>query len=323
MAKVAVIGCGHWGKNLVRNYAELGALGAISDSSSELANKFSTQFGAPALDFEAVLESNCDGVVIAAPAPLHASLSQQAFAAGKHVFVEKPLAMTLEEADEMIGAAARAKRHLMVGHLLQYHPVFARLRDMVKRGDLGELRYVYSNRLSLGKIRSEEDVVWSFAPHDISMILSLVGRNVKTVHCKASDILQPGISDTASLHINFENGINGHVSCSWLHPYKEQKLVVIGHRAMAVFDDTMDWDQKLAVYDHIIDMGENPPVPQKSEVRYEKVPQGEPLKAECQYFLDLIDQQAAPLTDGAEGRRVLQVLAAASESIETGETIDA
>lgn len=321
MAKVAVIGCGHWGKNLVRNFADLGALVAISDSNSKLAAQFSTQFNLPALDFETILEGDCDGVVIAAPAPLHASLSQKAFLDGKHVYVEKPLAMTLDEADAMIEAAVRAERHLMVGHLLQYHPVFARLRDMVRQGDLGTLQYVYSNRLSLGKVRSEEDVVWSFAPHDISMILSLAGQDVKTVNCEASDILQSGISDTANIHITFENGLKGHVFCSWLHPYKEQKLVVIGDKGMAVFDDTQDWDQKLAIYDHAMDMDETPPVPQKSEVRYAKVPQGEPLRAECQYFLDLLDGQADPLTDGAEGRRVLQVLAAASSSIESGKTI--
>lgn len=321
MAKVAVIGCGHWGKNLVRNFAELGALGAISDPNSELANQFGTQYNVPAFDFEDILDGDCDGVVIAAPAPLHASLSQKAFAAGKHVYVEKPLAMTLEEADAMIEAAAFANRQLMVGHLLQYHPAFARLKDMVKSGALGELQYIYSNRLSLGKVRSEEDVIWSFAPHDISMILSLAGRVAKKVNCEASDILQSGISDTANIHITFENGLRGHVFCSWLHPYKEQKLVVIGDKAMAIFDDTMDWEQKLAIYDHAIDMDETPPVPDKSEVRYEKVSQGEPLKAECQYFLDLIDGQADPLTDGAEGRRVLQVLAAASASIKSKETI--
>lgn len=318
---VAVIGCGHWGKNLVRNFSELGALHAISDPDAALAAQFSADFDVPALDFDAVLDSDCDGVVIAAPAPLHALLAQRAFKAGKHVYVEKPLAMNLEEADLMIEAGHQAGRHLMVGHLLQYHPVFARLRDFVSRGTLGELQYVYSNRLSLGKIRAEEDVVWSFAPHDISMILSLAGRDVKTVRCEASDVLQVGISDTASLHICFENGLKGHVSCSWLHPYKEQKLVVMGDKAMAVFDDTMDWDQKLAIYGHEIDMQASPPVSQKADVRYEKVPQVEPLKAECQYFLDLMAGQVEPLTDGAEGRRVLQVLAAASASIESGETI--
>ena len=323
MKTVAVIGCGHWGKNLIRNFAELGALESISDPNTELANQFSTQYNVPAHDFEVILDGDCDGVVIAAPAALHASLSLKAFAAGKHVYVEKPLAMTLDEANAMIDAAAHANRQLMVGHLLQYHPVFARLRDMVSQGKLGALQYVYSNRLSLGKVRSEEDVVWSFAPHDISMILSLAGRDAKTVNCEASDILQSGISDTANIHITFEDGLKGHVFCSWLHPYKEQKLVVIGDKAMAVFDDTQAWEQKLAVYRHKFEASQMPPVPNKADVDYVTVPEGEPLRAECQYFLDLIDGQVSRLTDGAEGRRVLQVLAAASASIDSGEAVHA
>jgi len=321
MMKVAVVGCGHWGKNLVRIFSELGALQAICDSDAALAEKFSLDYEIPALDFDTVLGSDCDGVVIAAPATLHATLAEKAFAAGKHVYIEKPLAMTLGDADRIIAAGQHAERHLMVGHLLQYHPVFACLREMVAQGKFGELRYIYSSRLSFGKVRAEEDVVWSFAPHDISMILSLIGHNVESVRCEASDILQAGISDMASLHLRFENGLKAHVSCSWLHPYKEQKLVVIGDKGMAVFDDTMDWNQKLAVYDHEINMQVSPPVSRRADVQFEKVPKGEPLKAECQYFLSLMAGQVNPLTDGSEGRRVLQVLAAASASIESGEAI--
>lgn len=323
MMKVAVIGCGHWGKNLVRNFADLAALSAVSDPNEALVNQIGSQYDVPVLNYDAVLDSDCDGVVIAAPAPLHASLAQKAFAAGKHVYVEKPLAMTLEEADAIIEAGQQAKRHLMVGHLLQYHPVFARLLDMVRQGDLGTLKYIYSNRLSLGKIRAEEDVIWSFAPHDISMILSLAGQNVKSVRCEATSTLQPGISDTASLHINFENGLNGHVFCSWLHPYKEQKLVVIGSAAMAVFDDTQSWGKKLALYRHSIDTSQTPPMLEKADIAYITVPEGEPLRAECQYFLDLMAGQVKPLTDGSRGRRVLHVLAAASASIESGEAVNA
>ncbi len=231
--------------------------------------------------------------------------------------------MNLAEADAIIAAGEKANKHLMVGHLLQYHPVFAKLRQMVEHGALGELQYIYSNRLSLGKIRAEEDVVWSFAPHDISMILSLAGQSVSHLHCEATSILQSGISDTASLHLTFENGLKGHVFTSWLHPYKEQKLVVIGDKAMAVFDDTQSWENKLAIYDYQIDMGTIPPLPQKADVRYEQVPEGEPLKAECQYFLDLMSGKVASLTDGREGRAVLQVLAAASEAIESGGTVHA
>ena len=323
MMKVAVIGCGHWGKNLLRNFFELGALNSISDPSEDLCRKFSAEYNVPALDYSEVLESDCDGVVISAPARLHASLAQEAFAAGKHVYVEKPLAMTLEEADAIIDAGRKANRHLMVGHLLQYHPIFARLRDLVKQGALGEMQYMYSNRFSLGKIRAEEDVLWSFAPHDISMILSLTDRLVKSVRCEASDILQKNICDVARVRIEFEDGLTGHISCSWLHPYKEQKLVLVGNKGMAVFDDTLEWSQKLALFEHKVDMNTLPPEPQKSDVRYVEVPEAEPLKIECQYFLDLMNGKARPLTDGFEGRAVLEVLTEASASIASGKTLHA
>lgn len=321
--KVAVIGCGQWGKNLVRNFAELGALSAVSDPNVALAARLSSQYNVPAFDYDGILASECDGVVIAAPAPFHADLARKAFASGKHVYVEKPLAMKLDDADDLIALGRQADRQLMVGHLLQYHPVFIRLREMVRQGELGQLQYVYSNRLSLGKVRAEEDVVWSFAPHDISMILSIAEQNVQSIRCEATASLQEGISDTASLHIGFENGLKGHVFCSWLHPYKEQKLVVIGSAAMAVFDDMQAWEQKLALYQHNIDRSQMPPMPEKADVAYVAVPEGEPLRAECKYFLELMAGQVKPLTDGSEGRRVLQVLAAASASIESGEAINA
>ena len=320
---VAVIGCGHWGKNLVRNFAELGALASISDPNRELAIQFGDKYEVPVLTFESTLVSDCDGVVIAAPAPLHAPLSQQAFAAGKHVYVEKPLAMTLDEADKIISAAKKADRQLMVGHLLQYHPVFVCLREIIEAGSLGNLKYMCSSRLSLGKIRAEEDVVWSFAPHDISMLLSLANDTVKSVHCQALSSLQQGIADSATLHLTFSSGLNAKIFCSWLHPIKEQKLIVVGDKCMAVFDDTQIWEKKLALYRHSIDMNEIPPFPNKADVEYVSVPQGEPLKEECQYFLDVMAGAVPARTDGAEGRAVLQVLTAASASMQTGEVVDA
>ena len=320
---VAVIGCGHWGKNLVRNFAELGALASVSDPNRKLAIQFGAQYDVPVLSFEDTLVSDCDGVVIAAPAPLHARLSEQALVAGKHVYVEKPLAMTLVEADKIISVAKQADRQLMVGHLLQYHPVFVRLREMVEAGIFGKLTYICSSRLSLGKIRAEEDVVWSFAPHDISMLLSLANDTVKNVQCKGVSSLQEGIADSATLHLIFSSGLNATISCSWLHPVKEQKLTVVGVKGMAVFDDTQIWEKKLALYPHNIDMGQVPPLPNKADVEYVSVPQGEPLKEECQYFLDVIAGAVPARTDGAEGRAVLQVLTAASTSMQTGELVDA
>ena len=321
--KVAVIGCGHWGKNLVRNFAELEALSAVSDANMDLAKTFSDQYHVPALSYEEILSSDCDGVVIAAPAPLHADLAVKGFKSGKHVYVEKPLAMTLEDADKIIEESKNADRHLMVGHLLQYHPIFVALRQKVENGELGKLRYLYSNRLSLGKIRSEEDVVWSFAPHDISMLLSLANDKVSSVFCKGIDVLQENIVDIATIHIEFLGGIKAHISCSWLHPLKEQKLIAIGDKGMAIFDDTLDWNHKLAIYSHTIDSRQVPPIPNKAEAIFVDVPEGEPLREECLHFLSLMAGNAVPRTDGSEGRAVLSVLSSASKSMNIGGAVDA
>ena len=235
---VAVVGCGGWGKNLVRNFSELGALECICDYDDSTSSMYSAKFGVPSLSFDEVLKSCVEGIVIATPAPLHASFSIESLYAGKHVYVEKPMAMNLDEANLMIDAAKNSGKHLMVGHLMQYHPVFRKLLSLVHSNELGKIHYIYSNRLSLGKIRSQENVIWSFAPHDVSMILSLVRAPVKSVYCEAKEILQTGIADIGTLHIVFENDVNAHVFCSWLHPYKEQKLVVIGEKGIAVFNDT-------------------------------------------------------------------------------------
>ena len=190
-AKVVVCGCGHWGKNLVRNFSELGALAGVSDPNQALAEKFSQQFSVPALSWDEVISSTeITAVAIAAPAELHAKLGIAAMEAGKHVYVEKPLALTRGDGEALLSVAEKTGRQLMVGHLLQYHPAFLALRDMVHNGELGRLQYVYSNRLSLGKIRREENVLWSFAPHDISMILALVGEAPDEVTSTLSPILQ-------------------------------------------------------------------------------------------------------------------------------------
>lgn len=314
--KIAVVGCGHWGQNLVRNFFDLGVLFAISDENKDLAKKFSTNYSVPSLTFEEILDSNCDGVVIAAPAEMHAALAIRAFGAKKHVYVEKPLALTLLEADSIIAAGIKAKKQLMVGHLLQYHPAYIRLREIVNSKMLGDLKYIYSNRLSFGKIRTFEDVIWSFAPHDISMILGLTNQKVRSVTCSGSKILQSGIADIASIYLEFNEGLRGHVSCSWMNPFKEQKLVVIGDDASAVFDDTLDWNQKLSIYNNSIinDSGEINLI--KSNPVYEKIPSIEPLRAECSYFIDLINGNVKSRTDGAEGKSVLKVLELASESLE-------
>jgi len=312
---IAVVGCGHWGGNLVRNFYELGVLACLCDHDTKLASKLAKNYKTDYLSFDEVISNpDIEGIALAVPAPLHASLAIKALEMKKDVFVEKPLAMNELEAMNMIEASKINKKNLMVGHLLQYHPIFRHLKEIVEAGTLGKLNYIYSNRLSLGKVRSEEDVIWSFAPHDISMILSLARQEPKLVMKESANILQEGIDDKAMVHMTFDDGLKAHIFVSWLHPYKEQKLVVIGDRAMAVFDDTLSWDRKLALYRHKIDLSMQPSVLQKSEVEYIDVPQAEPLKLECKYFIDLIEGVVPPLTDGEEGLRVLKVLTAASLS---------
>ena len=312
---IAVIGCGHWGKNLVRNFAELGALAAVCDPNDKLAQSYAEQYNVGNLSFATILTNPAiEGVVLAVPAPLHACMAIEAMNAGKHVYVEKPLAMNRIEAEDMIASSKENGVQLMVGHLLQYHPVFMAVRELVESGELGSLSYVYSNRLSFGKVRSEEDVIWSFAPHDISMILSLTGQEPEVVRTESSCILQPDIADTATVHMEFKSAIKAHVSVSWLHPFKEQKLVVVGQSGMAVFDDTKPWNEKLALYRHIVQTTGGLPSLEKAEVEYLEVPQSEPLKNECQHFINVISENAVPLTDGDEGLSVLKVLSAASLS---------
>jgi UDP-2-acetamido-3-amino-2,3-dideoxy-glucuronate N-acetyltransferase len=319
---IAVIGCGHWGKNLVRNFSELGALVAVCDPNDKLAQSYADKHSVDNLSFTAVTKNEAiEGVVLAVPAPLHAFMAIEAMNAGKHVYVEKPLAMNRDEAEKMITSAKKNGVQLMVGHLLQYHPVFVAVRGLVESGELGVLNYIYSNRLSFGKVRSEEDVIWSFAPHDISMILSLIGEEPELVRTESSSILQANIADTATVHMKFKSAVNAHVSVSWLHPYKEQKLVVVGREAMIVFDDTKVWNEKLAVYRHVVEFTGGLPSLEKAEVEYVEVVQTEPLRNECQHFLDVVGGNVKPLTDGNEGLSVLKVLSAASLSESKNEAV--
>ena len=312
---IAVIGCGHWGKNLVKNFSELGALSSICDPNTKIVEQYSKQYNVKKSSFTKIINNpNIKGVVLAVPARLHASMAIEVLKKGKHLFVEKPLAMNEIEAVSMIATAKKNKVRLMVGHLLQYHPIFKTIREYVGAGKIGEINYIYSNRLSFGKVRTEEDVIWSFAPHDISMILSLTGKEPEYVSTNATSILQKNIADTATIHLEFKSGLKSHISVSWLNPYKENKLVVVGQSAMLVFDDTKPWHEKLALYSYEVVSSKKLINLQNSNVQYVKVAEEEPLKNECQHFLDVAEKDIQPLTDGAEGLRVIKVLSAASRS---------
>jgi len=317
MPRVAVVGCGHWGKNHVRNHAEIGSLAAVHDPSGDVANAMSSTYGVPAVGLDEALTSpDIDAVVISAPAVSHGELARQALLAGKHVFVEKPLALDVTTAEELCELSESRGLTLMVGHLLQYHPAFQRLREVVHSGRLGRVQYLYSNRLNLGKIRREENILWSFAPHDVSMILALVGAEPDGVFAVASRYLHAEIADVTTTHLSFPGGEHAHVFVSWLHPVKEQRLVLVCDRGMAVFDDSEPWERKVVLYEHQIEWRETMPEPVRAEGEPLAVEEEEPLRAECLHFVDCVRTGARPRTDGYEGLRVLKVLQRAQRSMD-------
>ena len=321
--KIAVAGCGYWGKNLVRNFSELGNLVALFDVYEDAAFQMAEKYNVESKSWEKILEDDSiDGIVIATPATSHYKLASEALAAGKGVFVEKPLALTTCEAEKLINEANFAKRTLMVGHLLQYHSAFIKVKELVNKGDIGNLRRIYSNRLSFGKVRTEENVLWSFAPHDISMILSLIGEEPLNVDATGSAHLTRGIEDYAQVQLNFNNNISAHIFVSWLNPFKEQKLVVVGDKGMIVFDDTQAQEQKIAFYNHQVFIDDGVPSLSKADAEFISFEIKEPLKEECRTFINCIATGSNAYTDGKEGLRVLKVLESAQNCIDSRKLIE-
>jgi UDP-2-acetamido-3-amino-2,3-dideoxy-glucuronate N-acetyltransferase len=315
---VAVAGCGQWGRNLVRCFAELGALGAVVDAAPARAAELAARHGVPSREWSAILaDPDIDAVALATPAEQHASMAIEALGHGKHVFVEKPLALNVPDGERVGAVAAAANRTVMIGHLLRFHPAFLRLGELVETGEVGRIQYLYSSRLNLGRIRREENVFWSFAPHDLSMILALVGEPPTHVSAVGCSYLHPSIADVTTTHLEFANGIRAHVFVSWLHPFKEQKLVVVGDAGMAVFDDSQPWERKLTLFRHRIAWRNGRPEPARAEAEAVTVDPAEPLEQECRHFLDCVRTGARPRTDMAEALAVLRVLAAAEQGVKT------
>jgi predicted dehydrogenase/acetyltransferase-like isoleucine patch superfamily enzyme len=314
--RVAVVGCGRWGRNLVRSFAELGALAAVVDPDGAAIAAQPAAQRSLASSLEAVLaDAAIDALAVAAPSALHFDLARRALEAGKHVLVEKPLALRLDEAEALNRLAERLDRRLMVGHLMQYHPAFLELRQQLREGRLGTVQYLYSHRLNLGTIRREEDVLWSLAPHDVSMILALLGAEPDGVAAAGGGHLQPALADAATTHLTFPGGERAHVFVSWLHPFKEHRLVVVGSEGMAVLDDGQPWERKLVLYPHRVAWRDGRPSPIAAAAQPVALGAAEPLKLECLHFLDCVRTGARPRTDGQEGLRVLRVLARASEAL--------
>ena len=316
---IAVVGAGYWGKNLVRNFCALNGLHTVCDTNEVTLQAIASQYPGVSVaeSYSQVLENPAiKAVALATPAPTHGELVRQALLADKDVFVEKPLCLSEQEGLELAGLSRERSRILMVGHLLWYHPAVLRLKEMVDSGELGRLQYIYSNRLNLGKLRREENVLWSFAPHDISVILGLVGEMPESVHAEGGSFLHQKIADTTVTLLGFSSGIKAHIFVSWLHPFKEQKIVVVGDRAMAVLDDTASWPQKLQLYANTIEWSNNIPVTAEAKGCFVEVDEGEPLRAECAHFMECVETRRKPRTDGMEGVRVLKVLNLCQSALE-------
>ncbi len=318
---LALIGAGYWGKNLARNFQALGALHTLCDADPCTLGSYEHDFPTvrKTTRFEDVLaDAEITQVAIAVPAALHYGLCKAALEANKDVFVEKPICLDLAEARALVELASAKQRVFMVGHLLQHHPLVQQLQILVARGELGKLQYITSNRLNLGKIRREENALWSFAPHDISVILSLAGNQLpESLRCTGADYLRQGVADTTLTVLHFAGDIRAHVYVSWLNPFKEQKLTVVGSQGLAVFDDTLPWKEKLLLYrNHLTWTNGQVPTPNKARPEPVLVPEAEPLREECQHFVTCCQERRTPRTDGAEGLRVLQVLQAAQRSLE-------
>jgi UDP-2-acetamido-3-amino-2,3-dideoxy-glucuronate N-acetyltransferase len=319
--QVAVVGTGYWGKNLVRNYFALGALRVVCDKNPNTLEHFVNTYPGVqgVLSVSEILgNSDIEGVVIATPAETHAQLVRECILAGKDVYVEKPLCLSTQEGRDLVQLAQSRNRILMVGHLLWYHPTVRKLKEIISAGELGRILYIYSNRLNMGKLRREENVLWSFAPHDISLILGLIEERPSKVQAQGGNYLHAEIADATVSTLAFPSGVRAHLFVSWLHPFKEQKLVVVGQKKMAVFDDTAPWPEKLKLFAHSVEWPGNIPVAHKAEAENVEVDQQEPLRLECQQFLDSIQTRVPPLTDGVEGVRVLEVLNACQLALERG-----
>ena len=319
MAKnIAVIGCGYWGKNLVRNFKELNSLYAICDSDPKTLSFFrqkypdSTQYDS----YTTVLANPIiKAVVIATPAITHYKHVKDALNADKDVFVEKPLSLHYQEGEELVALAKEKNKILLVGHILEYHPAIVKIKELINKGDLGKIQYIYSNRLNLGKFRNEENILWSFAPHDISVILTLLNEMPSELSAHGGNYLNQNVSDVTITNLKFPSGTKAHIFVSWLHPYKEQKLIIIGDKKMVMFNDIHP-KNKLFSYSHKIDWIDRVPIPRPEEADPISIENTEPLKAECLHFLECIASRKAPRTDGRSGLRVLKILQTCQESLE-------
>jgi predicted dehydrogenase len=322
--RVGVVGLGYWGPNLARNFDRLpgSSLRWICDASEEALARWAPQFPdarASGSFADLLADDDLDAVVVATHVPTHAELAVQALEAGKHCFVEKPLAHSVSEAERVLSAAEASGRTLMVGHLLEYHPGVDRLKEIADSGDLGDIHYIYSNRLNLGKLRSDENALWSLGAHDVSVVLRLAGgADPSEISAVGESYMQPGIEDVVFCYLRFQSGLAAHLHLSWLDPHKERRFTVVGSKQMATFDD-MAVEQKVMVYDKGFDQdfasyGEY--IQRSGDIWSPRISNEEPLRIECRHFVECVRDGAAPRSDGHSGLRVVRVLEALQASLE-------
>jgi predicted dehydrogenase len=320
---VGVVGLGYWGPNLARNFDRLGEteLQWVCDASDEALARMGAQFPSTktttSLD-DLLADDSLDAIVIATPVPLHADLAVRVLEAGKHCFVEKPLAQSVADAERVVEAAERAGKVLMVGHLLEYHPGVRKLKEVAGSGDLGMIRYIYGNRLNLGKLRPDENALWSLGAHDVSVLLYLAEEEPDELHAYGESYMNPPVEDVVFCVLRFPSGLMAHLHLSWLDPHKERRLTIVGSEKMATFDD-MALEQKLVIYDKGFDQdyssyGEY--IARSGDVWSPRVPNDEPLRIECLHFAECVRDGKTPISDGRSGLRVVRVLEGLQNSLE-------
>jgi predicted dehydrogenase len=312
---LAVVGLGYWGPNLARNVDALSGAhlawccDADSATRARLESSFRSTRFTGSLD-ELLADKDLDGVLLATPVPTHADLAVRVLQAGKHCFVEKPLAQSVVDAERAVDAARSAGRVLMVGHLLEYHPGVRRLAELVRDGELGTVHYIYTNRLNLGQLRADENALWSLGAHDVSVVLALAGEEPYEIDARGECYMRAGVEDVVFGYLRFPSGLTAHLHLSWLDPHKERRLTVVGSRRMATFDD-MELERKLTIYDKGFDesadsWGEY--ITRSGDVTSPRIPNSEPLRLECEHFAHCIATGETPRTDGESGLRVVRVL---------------
>jgi len=330
MVKIGQVGLGAWGKNLLRNFYYLPRceLKIGCDQDSQRLERFRREYSSVRFttDFGEILsDEELQAVVVATPPESHYPLAKAALKAGKDCFVEKPLVLKVEEGEELVELAQREGNVLMVGHIMEYHPAALKLKELIDSGELGKIYYLYSTRVNLGKVREIENALWSFAPHDVSIILYLLDEEPVRVTANGMAYLREGIEDVAFSTLYFADGMLAHIHVSWLDPHKIRKVTVVGQKKMAVFDD-MESAEKIRIYDKGVDThkdyasyGEYLSL-RHGDILIPKLDLVEPLKAECAHFLQCVENRSTPKSDGRDGLRVLRVLAAAQRSLENGGT---